>query len=176
MKGQGPETPSLTGPSNLCRYDGYFPSDVLIIADSRASLAAHRELFRFNEEVYLVSESKGIIEVMKSIRKRRPRSLHVSGGWGWLLRLSLWKEEISWGDMLILLKDAGMNREELMPFRDSPPGDIFPSLYYGKRFEVLRRLCRRARKNLEEKPDTPPLRADFHLVEPTLSQIVASSL
>ncbi len=176
MKGNAPE--NLEGPNAipLCRCDGSLPSEIMVLADSKASITAHRELFRFSEGVYMLFDGKEVIDELNRIQNGRIRSLHVSGGWGWLLSLALWKQDMRWGDIMLLLGNAGMEREELMPFRNGPPEDIFPALYYGKRFDVLRRLCRRARKNLEEKPLMTPVRADFHLVEPDLSQIVASSL
>jgi hypothetical protein len=102
--------------------------------------------------------------------------LHVAVDWDTLLHLSAGKDTLRWPDLYLVLKDAGVKPEEMQPFRDAPPADLFPWLYYGKRFDVLRKLCLQAKRKLDTRLAAHDVRTVCHLVGDDGSRIVASSL
>jgi hypothetical protein len=163
----------------------------IIICDGEVSRNAHRELFRADDWVYLTVPSghdagegcpdffavaEDFIEVCRSSQLHAPKAQFVLT-WENLLRLCLWKSDgLLPGEVLKLLEDAGMHVDELDPLRNVSVGEMFRSIYYGKRFEILRRLCHFARKQTEDRLGDS--KADFvcHVVAEETKRIVASSL
>jgi len=88
-----------------------------VLASSESSRDAHRELYRFAEDAYIV----------------------VSGS---------------------LLDTI----------------NLFPWLYYGKRFDVLRKICFAAKTNAERHVRNREMRVHCHLSSADTNRIVASSL
>ena len=80
------------------------------------------------------------------------------------------------GDAFFLLRNTGISREELLPFRDSDISDLFPWLYYGKRFDILRKICVAAKTNAERHIKNRDTRVHCHLSSVDTNRIVASSL
>ena len=93
-----------------------------------------------------------------------------------MVMLALGKTKPHMGDMFLLLRRAGIKAEELVPFRESELGDIFPWLYYGRRFDVLRRICQAAKVNAERYLRNNNARVHCHLVVEDIPAIIASSL
>lgn len=147
-------------------------SAVIVIAENEQSKKAHQELFHWTDEHYRVVEGLPL-ETITSLNGSVER-IHITGTWQYLLKLGLWSEKISPADMGLLLKRLGMPEEELKPFLHAPLDDLFYTLYYGKRFEVLRRLCHHIRRSLQQR--FGGLIVDCHMVVPDRPQIVASSL
>jgi N-acetyl-anhydromuramyl-L-alanine amidase AmpD len=77
---------------------------------------------------------------------------------------------------MALIKKAGIGDAEIAPFKKSEVGDIFPWLYYGKRFDVLRRVCNTAKTRIESKLERKKLLVYCHLVMDDAGTIVASNL
>jgi len=79
-------------------------------------------------------------------------------------------------DAIYVLKSAGMSYSELSPFKDGLPEDIFPVLYYGKNFDMLRKVCNIAKRMAESRLKSKFSRIDCHLVSDESNRIIASSL
>ncbi len=156
----------------------------LVVCDNRQSMEAHRELFRLEEDSYRVAEDKGffssvtcLVGLLNANTRLAPPRIHLVMGWENLLLLVLWKEQKpSWGEISPVLSASGLRPEELAPLKGSDTGDIFPSLYYGKRFDVLRKICHRAKRQVEERLSDRSIRVDCHLFADCARMIVASSL
>ncbi len=145
---------------------------MLVIADSEQSKRAHQELFHWSDEIYRVSE-KPPLEIINNIDKGIER-VHIVGTWQYILRTATGSEEISPGALSLLMKRIGLSDEEVQPFLNSPLDDLFYTLYYGRRFEVLRRLCHHIKRTIQEQ--FSHIMVDCHMVVPERPQIVASSL
>ncbi len=145
---------------------------VLVIADSEASMKAHQELFRWPEENYMVSEELPF-EALKGHVEGAER-VHIVGSWQYILRVATGSDRIGPGQLSFLMKRLGLTEEELQPFLAASVDDLFYTLYYGRRFDVLRRLCHHVRRVIQER--FSGLMVDCHMVVPDRAQIVASSL
>lgn len=148
----------------------------LVIADSMEARDAHLGLFKLKRDAYGVFSGSEPVRLLKEGVKSGVFSLHVSAGWQWVVRIAVWKDAPLKGDILLMLTDAGLTRDEVSPFTEADPEDIFPTLYYGRRFDVLRRICRKAKDNIEKNLRCFVQRADVHLINRDITQIVASSL
>lgn len=147
-----------------------------VISENDICKEAHRQLFRFDEKIYTVTNGSVRDEIEDRIKAGALR-LHLTGTWPWMLKIALQKDDKpERGDVFYLLKLLGLNDEELQPFASADINDIFYSLYYGKRFDILRRLCHRAKKEVEKSVNNPSITIHCHLVAPEITQIVASSL
>ncbi len=147
-----------------------------VITEDNASKEAHKELFRLDDNAYLVVGDRIIDSIKERISSGALR-IHLSGSWSWILKVALWKNETpSRGEVFYLLKRFGLSDDDIAPFSSSDINDIFHSLYYGKRFDVLKRLCHRAKKTAEENLKADGVRIHCHLVATEITQIVASSL
>jgi hypothetical protein len=163
----------------------------LIICDGEVSRNAHRELFRPDGCVYLTVPSghgpaegcpgffaaiEDFIELCNA-SSPDPFSAQFVLTWENLLRLCLWKSDrLLPGEILKLLEDAGMRADELDPLGKAGTGEIFRSLYYGKRFDILRRLCHAARSRIEDRLGDSKCDIVCHVVAEETKRIVASSL
>jgi len=146
----------------------------LVFASSPASKDAHKNLYHFSETSYIITGE----ELMESILGFRGdlSRLHIASTWTIMVGLAMWKAKPQMGDMFLLLRNAGIKAEELAPFRASEVSDIFPWLYYGRRFDVLRRICHSAKANAEKYLKEKDTRVHCHLVAEDTPQIIASSI
>ncbi|MGD0886311.1 MAG: hypothetical protein ABSA46_15830 [Thermodesulfovibrionales bacterium] len=145
-----------------------------VIASNEGSKYAHRKLYHCAEDAYIVV-ADDIINAVVTLVKDMKR-LHIAATWRDLISLSVWKRDPKAGDLFILLQSSGIRAEELLPFRDADIGDLFPWLYYGKRFEVLRKICRIAKASAEGHTSRNDIRVHCHLISEELQCIIASSL
>ena len=146
----------------------------MVFATSEGSRDAHRELYRFDEQSYIIV-TENLLETLAAFRGNLDR-LHVSTNWDDIIRLATWKSEPKTGDLFLLLRNMGLESEELMPFREADVADMYPWLYYGKRFDVLRKLCFAAKANVEKYIGNKEVRIHCHLASEDTNRIVASSL
>ena len=146
--------------------------NVVVIADSEQSKEAHQELFRYSDDNYMLVENLPF-SVLSSLNGSAER-LHIAGSWEYVLKIAIGSEEIRPGDVSLLMKKLGLPEDEIRPFLNAPLNDLFYTLYYGKRFDVLRRLCHHIRRTIQER--FSGLMVDCHIVVPERPQIVASSL
>ncbi|HXX57781.1 MAG TPA: hypothetical protein VEI96_07245 [Thermodesulfovibrionales bacterium] len=146
----------------------------VIIASDEESGRIHRETCHSAEEDCRLAGGDILGSVMGL--SQEVERLHIVATWPDVIRLAAWKTEPKMGDLLVLLKSVGLRADELLPFANADTGDLFPWLYYGKRFDTLRRLCRIAKKNAEDHVRKKDVRVYCHLISEDVHRIVASSL
>lgn len=167
----------------LCPIERLKDKHELVICDSKPSMQAHKELFHFSDEVYIISEADiveaidAIVTAFNTALIEHPSRVHLVLGWESLLKTSLWKpSKPANGDVFTLLRTAGVDSLALQPFRTADIDDLFPWLYYGKRFDILRRLCHSTKRQMEGHLKDHSIRVDCHLFSEETGRIVASSL
>lgn len=157
----------------------------LVICDGETAGDAHRDLYHSRDGAYVIVDEtenffNGVFDIVASFNSEPPENIskiHLSFGWENLLKLSLWRDaRPSAGDAFVLLKNAGVGHNEFQPFKNADINDLFPWLYYGKRFDVLRKLCHAAKRQVEGHLKDHSIRVDCHLVAGDTNRIVASSL
>ncbi|MGE5894855.1 MAG: hypothetical protein ACM34I_12430 [bacterium] len=155
------------------RHDARISGE-LVLCDSDAAFRAHRTLFKFGRDRYVICRSSPVtcLETMKTSSGK----LHLACRWKGMLSVTLWRDRIQVGDVLHVLKSVGMSERDLSPFTGAEIDDLFPALYYGKHFDVLRKVCNHAKKVAEGRLQSKAIRIDCHLVAEDSQQIVASSL
>lgn len=150
----------------------------IVITSNERTKNIHKELFHFPDECYILINSTSFIHcepstISKQLCKAVER-VHLALNWTDMVRFGTWCEKPATGDILILLKTVGLSDKELRPFKDSID-DILAYLYYGKRFDILRRLCSVIKKNLE-RDMKGSARVNCHLIYEETGSIIASSL
>lgn len=171
--------------SLLCPIDNLRENHEIIICDSAVAKQAHKELFRYNDNVYITAdETENIFNLISNIVNSCnaesllcPSKIHLVLNWLNLLQVSLWQaKKPTAGDAFTVLKNAGISSQEFQPFKNSDVNDIFPCFYYGKRFDILRKVCHKAKKQVEGHLKNHAIRVDCHLIAEDTKRIVASSL
>lgn len=118
-----------------------------------------------------------MVEAIESADLEGLSRLHISADWNTILRVALWTSgPPSRHDVFSLLKKAGITEDALSPFKSADVDDIFPWLYYGKRLDVLRRICNSAKARAESRISNRKLLVHCHIAGPDTGKIVASSL
>ena len=148
----------------------------VVLTQDEASKKSHKALFSLDDSCYVIASEK-ITDSILSAAKENINKLHISVNWENILRVALWvSEKPAIHDVLTLIKKAGLTGEELLPFKNSDVNDILPWLYYGKRFDILRRICNAAKSKAEAKLRDKKTLVHCHLVSDESGKIVASSL
>lgn len=169
----------------ICPTDTEKNNHQIIICDSEISKNAHKELFHYNDDEYIIIDEAHIIfdRIFKTVKlcnsdlSSCPSKIHVVLNWLNILQISLWKaEKPTVGELFTILRNAGIKSDELQPFKTGDASDLFPWLYYGKRFDILRKICHAAKKQMESHLKNHFTRVDCHLVADDTKRIVASSL
>ena len=148
-------------------------TDVALVSDESSKIA-HKELYHFHEDSYRIVRDD-LLETVTAFEGQISR-LHICSNWNGIVRLATWRSKASMGDVFFLLRNMGIGLEELLPFRDSDISDLFPWLYYGKRLDILRKMCRAAKTNAERHMKNRDARVHCHLSSGETDRIVASSL
>ena len=166
----------LPSPENLKNAE-------LVICDSETASQAHKELLRSGDIQYIISDKAASLldhlsHIINTYCLSSPlRKIHLVMGWPNILHISLFKaSKPSVGDVFTLLRNEGISSEELQPFKASDINDIFPWLYYGKRFDILRRLCHIAKRKVENNFRKYSIAVECHIIAEDIKKIVASSL
>ena len=166
----------LPSPENLKNAE-------LVICDSETASQAHKELFRSGDIQYIISDKAASLldylsHIINTYCLSSPlRKIHLVMGWPNILQISLLKaSKPSAGDVFTLLRNEGISSEELKPFKASDINDLFPWLYYGKRFDILRRLCHIAKRKVENNFKKYSIAVECHIIAEDTKKIVASSL
>ncbi len=154
---------------------GHIVLSEVVLYQGETAKECHKNLFALDGSCYLSAGSE-LIASVKSVCQKSPRKLHIAAGWEGMLKVSLWTENLAVHDVLSLMKKCGVQDEELGLFRRSEINDIFPWLYYGKRIDVLRKICNAAKARAESKIDMKILRVYCHLVSGETEKMIASSL
>ena len=141
-----------------------------------AAKRSHRHLFRLDEACYR-NAGEDMVGSVLSVDLKDVSRLHISVCWETMVRMALWTSgPPPIHDVLALLKKAGVADEELSPFIAADVRDLFPWLYYGKRFDVLRKICNLAKAKTESKLGKKKLLVYCHLVSDEVGTIIASNL
>ncbi|MEK6673224.1 MAG: hypothetical protein AABY42_07080 [Nitrospirota bacterium] len=145
-----------------------------VIVSGELSKMAHKDLYHLSDDLY-ATISDCLILSLPELPSDISR-LHIASTWTDIIRLAVWKDEPAMGDVYLLLKGLGIRPEELLPFSNSDINDLFPWLYYGKRFDILRKVCLTAKTNSEKHLKNSDARVHCHLISEERTCIVASSL
>lgn len=157
----------------------------IVLYDSGQAKSAHQELYRYSDDAYILADgTEGTFSFITELIEKfnctgcgELARIHLVLSWNNLLQIAVWqKTSPTPADAATILKAVGITSEELLPFMHSHVSDIFPFLYYGKRFDVLRRLCHKAKKQVEGHLKNNIVRVDCHLMADDTYRIVASSL
>lgn len=144
------------------------------IVSDELSKKAHKDLYRLSDDSY-TTISDCLVMSLPELPSDISR-LHIASAWKGIIALAVWKDEPLMGDVYLLLKGLGIRPEELLPFSNSDINDLFPWLYYSKRFDVLRKVCLTAKTNSEKHLKNSDARVYCHLISAESAAIVASSL
>lgn len=166
-----------------CPIENFREDQIFILCDSDKSKIAHQELFRYKDDLYRILEkekafnqTKEIIDLFNSNNYSNPVKIHIVFNWSNIFKILLWRFEYPSGDIFLALRNFGLKSEELSLFKNCDIGDIFFYLYYGKRFEILRKVCHGAKRQIERHLRNNFVKVDAHLVAEDTGRIVASSL
>ncbi len=147
----------------------------VVISPNELSARAHKELYSFHDEHYIMSGTDLLASILSAAEMGADR-LHIAVDWENLLKVALWSTRPQLFDVLRLLKKSGAAETELQPFMKAEISDLLPWLYYGRKFDILRRICNAARMSAEAKTNRKGLHIYCHLVSDESQRIIASSL
>jgi hypothetical protein len=141
-----------------------------------ASKQAHQELYSFEDSRY-VTAGANILDSILALADEGVDKIHIAADWMHLLMIALWTPSIPSGfEVMGLLRKSGAGDAELAPFRNADINDLFPWLYYGSKFDILRKICNAAKTKAELRIGRKHLHIICHLVADDKLRIVASSL
>jgi len=148
----------------------------IVIFEDESSRESHKALF-FLDDVCYRRNDNDIVNTILEAAQTGLSKLHISAGWENILKIAVWRcERPLIHEVLTLIRKTGVKDEELRPFSNSDINDIFPWLYYGNRFDILRKICNAAKSRIESKIDSRKVLVYCHLVPEGTKKIVASSL
>ncbi len=148
----------------------------VVLYQGEAAKRSHQNLFSLDDSCYCPT-GESIVASILSANLGNVSKLHISAGWDAMLEVALWTTaRPPVHDVLVLLRRAGIGEDEIGPFKKSEVGDIFPWLYYGKRFDVLRKLCNTAKTRIDSKLERKKLLVYCHLAMADVGRIIASNL
>lgn len=163
----------MGGPQSLRPEDTY--REVVLIHDERAR-KAHQELFSFDESRYVLSTGS-MVASFQALADQGISRIHIAADWEHILMIAFWTDaKPGIFDVLSLLRKSGARETELHPFKSSDINDLFPWLYYGKKFDILRRVCSAAKQRAEAGSRGGQVHVICHLVADDTCRIAASSL
>lgn len=153
--------------------DGNLTYVPVVVFDHPDSKEIHRELFHFEESVY-VQANEDLTGFLSTFDIDAGSTIHIAGRWQTLLKLLTWNNTPSEDEALFALST-------LLPPNDLSSGaftaeGLFDKLLSGKEFAALRMLAYAAgdtaRKHLKDKGTN----VEFHLVSLRAGVIVSSSV
>jgi hypothetical protein len=151
-------------------------SSEIVLYQGEVAKVSHRQLFSLHDACYRSAGDDMIRTILATDLKGVSR-LHISACWETVAGIAVWTPgRLPIHDVLGLLRRAGINEEELLPFVAADARDLFPWLYYGNRFDVLRKVCNIAKAKIEEKLGKKNLLVYCHLVSDETEKIIASNL
>ncbi len=149
--------------------------DILVLFRGEAAKRSHQELFALPDAAYRIIKGS-IIDEVAAVSPAPAGVLHIAAEWETMLSTAFWcRGNPSVGDVLVLLEKSGMPAGDIASLRDPDMRDIFAMLCRGERPDLLRRICRAAKANVETKFDGD-MKVHCHLVSSETGKIVASSL
>jgi len=148
----------------------------VVLYQGEAAKKSHRQLFSLGDGCYQ-SVCGNMSESILSVDLENVSKLHISAGWEAMLEVALWTTgKPTVHEVLGLLRKSGVTDQELVPFAKSEVRDIFPWLYYARRFDVLRKVCNTAKAKTEMRLARKNVLVYCHMVSEEIEKIVASNL
>jgi len=148
----------------------------IVIFQDELSRKCHKVLFSLDDDCYKRC-CKNIVDAVLEVAQTGLSKLHIIAGWENILKLAVWTcDKPLIHEVISLIKKTGVKEEELKPFKNSDVNDLFPWLYYGNRFDILRKICSTAKTKIESKIDSRKVLVYCHLISDETEKIVASSL
>jgi hypothetical protein len=148
----------------------------IVIFQDEISRKSHKVLFSLDDSCYKRC-CKNIVDTVLDAAQSGLSKLHIVAGWENILKLAVWTcDRPLLHEVIALIKKTGVKEEELKPFKNSDINDLFPWLYYGNRFDILRKICSAAKSKIEANIDSRKVLVYCHLVSDETGKIVASSL
>lgn len=144
----------------------------LVICQNDITRRVHSELFNLPDSSYIVSYN--LKTDLLKLSGRGILKVHLALNWEGLLKIISWSDILSYGFIKNALSRAGLDERELKEMEGADPLSLFYWLYYGRNFQVLRKLCIHARSSAEE--HVRGVRFECHLISEEISRIVASTL
>lgn len=148
----------------------------VVLSHDELSARAHKELYDFEDSCYITT-GNDLLASIRSCAEKGADRIHIATDWENLLRIALWSPaKPPLFDVISLLKKSGAAEAELQPFMRSEISNLLPWLYYGRKFDILRRICIAARTKAEATINRRGLHIYCHLVSDESGRIIASSL
>ncbi|MDH4232016.1 MAG: hypothetical protein OEW04_08310 [Nitrospirota bacterium] len=148
----------------------------IVLFQDELSRKIHKALFSLDDACYRQS-TNNIVAAVQEAAQSGLSKLHIIAGWENILKIAIWTSDRPLiHEVLSLIKKTGVKENELRPFKNADIGDIFPWLYYGNRFDILRKICSAAKTKTELMTDSRKVLVYCHLVSVETEKIVASSL
>ena len=148
----------------------------IVIFEDECSRESHKALFFLDDACYKRND-KNIINTILEAAQAGLSKLHISAGWENILKIAVWTcDGPMIHEVMALLRKTGLREEDLTPFKHAHINDIFPWLYYGNRFDILRRICGTAKTRIESKIDSRTVLVYCHLVSEETEKTIASNL
>lgn len=174
----------------------------VVLCDSKLGEFTHKELYNFKDEVYIhlpsedadsfmklpCSMGKGrsdvfcnalkeILIILNSALYSHPSNIHLVLEWQHLMQVSLWNfNSISKNDIINLMSNAGLSIDEIRNIKHLCVHDIFAYLLHGARFDIFRRICHFAKRQIKCRLNDNSIQIICHLASPETKRIIASSL
>jgi len=163
----------MHGKSEISQHD--IPGEIVVHHDETAK-KAHQQLFSLPDSAYRPTRGK-ITDAIAAAARDNIIKLHIAADWETILAIALWSSvRPSSHDVHTLLRKLGVPGDELAPFAKADIGDLFPWLYYGKKFDLLRKICNSAKARTESMIEKKKVLVYCHMVSPDPQAIIASSL
>ncbi len=182
--------------------DKLLQNDEVVLYDSEIGKIIHKQLFKFDNKVYIdlnlissvefveLSQTKRntnfdtfynairlIINTLNSNNYSNPPNIHILLEWQHMVQLATWRFEIiSGAEIYSLLSNAGLNIDNINSTKYNNIQGIFMYLLKNARFDVFRRVCHLAKKNIIEHINDKSMQVICHLASQETKTIIASSL
>ena len=148
----------------------------MVLVQQEVSRKVHQELFSFDDSHYF-DAGNDILGSILSLAEQDVDKMHIAADWEHLIMIALWVPfQPPIFEVINLLKKHGSSHDELVPFMTSDINDLFPWLYYGNKFDMLRKICNAAKAKAESRISRKHMHIICHLVSDESAKIVASSL
>lgn len=156
-------------------YQPDLPVEIVLYLNDTAK-HAHQQLFTLADASYTPINGKLTDSIIAAAFGSAVK-VHIAADWETILKVALWtSEKPTSHDVHALLKKMGVAEGELLPFAKSDINDLFPWLYYGKKFDTLRKICNAAKARAESRIEKKTVLVYCHLVFSEPQKIIASSL
>jgi hypothetical protein len=149
-------------------------TEIVLFQGERAR-RSHQVLFSLREDCY-VAARQGITESILLSADKGVVKLHVVTGWVDILKVALWKSRNPSPSEVHNFLGRVCSLPRKLNFPAAEADAVFRKLYDGGRLDVLRKVCKAAKRVAEARVGRGKLLVHCHLVDDAGGRIVASSL